>query len=113
MIEIVPSEHAREVLRGKREFTDFEKATLIWNSPIASLDEKIESLRELAGRTEDETLKKQIRERLEYEKKAFELFVENDGGNSGVVMPPGIPFDLCDNMSSINPGDFNCVFKIN
>ena len=35
------------------------------------------------------------------------------GGNSGVVMPPGIPFDLCDNMSSINPGDFNCVFKIN
>lgn len=79
MIEIVPSEHAREVLRGKREFTDFEKATLIWNSPIASLDEKIESLRELAGRTEDETLKKQIRERLEYEKKAFELFVENDG----------------------------------
>ena len=69
MIEIVPSEHAREVLRGKREFTDFEKATLIWNSPIASFDEKIESLRELAGRTEDETLKKQIRERLEYEKK--------------------------------------------
>lgn len=40
MIEIVPSEHAREVLRGKREFTDFEKATLIWNSPIASFDEK-------------------------------------------------------------------------
>ena len=40
MFEIVPSEHAREVLRGKREFTDFEKATLIWNSPIASFDEK-------------------------------------------------------------------------
>lgn len=79
MIEIVPSKHARDALKGKKEFTDFEKATLIWNSPIASLDEKLDSLRELAESTEDDTLKKQIEERLEYEKKAFELFIENDG----------------------------------
>lgn len=37
MIEIIPSKHAREALQGKRIFTDFEKATLIWNSPIANI----------------------------------------------------------------------------
>ena len=53
MIEIVPSRHSREALKGRKEFTDFEKATLIWNSPISLFDEKLDSLKELAEITDD------------------------------------------------------------
>lgn len=77
MIEIIPSKHAREALQGKRVFTDFEKATLIWNSPIANIKEKFASLKELSEITNDMMLKKQIEERIEYEKKAYDKFVEN------------------------------------
>lgn len=78
MIEIIPSKHAREALQGKRVFTDFEKATLIWNSPIANIKEKLASLEELSEITNDMILKKQIEERIEYEKKAYDKFVENE-----------------------------------
>lgn len=73
MIEIIPSEHARNVLQGKRDFTDSEKATLIWNSPIASREEKLESLEELLRTTNGEILIKQIEERLDYERKSFTI----------------------------------------
>ena len=81
MIEMIPSKHAREALQGKRVFTDFEKATLIWNSPIANIKEKLASLEELSEITNDMILKKQIEERIEYEKKAYDKFVQNENSN--------------------------------
>lgn len=77
MIEIIPSAYARKKLNGERVFTDFEKATLIWNSPIANIKEKIESLKELSSITDDEKLKQQITERLAYEDVAQRMFVDN------------------------------------
>lgn len=54
MIEIIPSEYARNILKDKRTFTDFEKATLIWNSPIATCRERLDSLGEQDGDDEHE-----------------------------------------------------------
>lgn len=77
MIEIVPSNWMREYLKNKKEFTDWEKATLIWNAPNATWREIISSLKELADCTNDDMLRKQITERIEYERKALMLFGAN------------------------------------
>lgn len=34
--KMVPSKYMREYLKDKTEFTDWEKATLIWNSPVCT-----------------------------------------------------------------------------
>ena len=78
---MIPSKHAREALQGKRVFTDFEKATLIWNSPIANIKEKLASLEELSEITNDMILKGQIEERIGYEKKAYDKFIENENSH--------------------------------
>lgn len=61
-------------------FTDFQKATLIWNAPGRLRQEILDALEELSEETRDETLRRQINERLDYEKKAFEIFIHNQTG---------------------------------
>lgn len=81
MFELVPSEWMRKYLKEQgREFSDKEKAALIWNAPNRTLSERLEALEELARGSSDETLKKQIKERSEYEAAAFETFKENPDG---------------------------------
>ncbi len=66
MFELIPSKTMREYLKAQgREFTDFEKAALIWNAPHRTLSERIAALEELAESTSDELLKTQIAERIE------------------------------------------------
>lgn len=77
MIEIIPSKWMREYLKDKKVFTDWEKATLIWNAPNVTWKEIISSLKELAGDTRDDLLRKQITERMEYERKALALYGAN------------------------------------
>ena len=66
--ELIPSKDVREYLLEKgRVFTDFEKATLIYNHSGMCYEEKLLKLKELMEITNDASLKKQIRERIEYD----------------------------------------------
>lgn len=79
MFELIPSQYMRECYRELNfTFTDFQKATLIWNSPGKKRQEILDALKELAADTKDFCTKRQIQERLDYERKAFEKFKEND-----------------------------------
>lgn len=78
MFELVPSEYMRNYFKKVGfTFTDFQKATLIWNMPGKLWKEKLNALRELAESTDDALTRKQITERVEAEEKKKRLFDEN------------------------------------
>lgn len=61
MFELVPSACMRAYFEELHfEFTDFQKATLIWNAPNKSWKERLEALCELAETTEDANIRQQI-----------------------------------------------------
>ena len=65
--DLIPSKYIQEIMsRSNFELTDFNMATIIWNSE-KNYYEKLQSLKEIADNTEDKMLKKQIRERIDYE----------------------------------------------
>lgn len=67
MQEIIKSKDVRKYLQEKNFcFTDFEKATLIYNSDW-SIPEKHQALSELLEGTEDELLRVQIQERITWD----------------------------------------------
>ena len=80
LVQLVPSQWMEKYLKGRKKFTDWEKATLIWNAPNTTLSNRLASLEVLAKRTLDEILKEQIRDRIIYEKEAYMLFVAIDKG---------------------------------
>lgn len=87
MFETVPSEWMRKYLKAQgRELSDKEKAALIWNAPNHTLSEKLEALEELSRGSSDEALKKQIKERVEYENAALEALKENPNGEAFYVV---------------------------
>ena len=66
--ELIPSKDVREYLKEKGHvFTDFEKATLIYNHSEMSFTEKAVYLKGLMEQTENETLKEEIQDRLSYD----------------------------------------------
>lgn len=66
MLELIPSKDMRKYLAEQgREFSDFEKATLIYNSWGNKKSEIEQALRELALSTQDEKLIRQINEMFE------------------------------------------------
>lgn len=78
MFELVPSKYMREFYKETGVvFTDFQKATLIWNAPGKTRQEILDGLKELADTTEDEKTRKQIYERLAFEEKLFSAFIDN------------------------------------
>ena len=86
MFEVVASNWMRDYLKGKREFTDWEKATLIWNSPVHIWRERLDSLKELAAMIEDDVLKRQIDERISFEERGYQLFIRNQDKNYVYVL---------------------------
>lgn len=64
-------------LYGEKTVNDFLKARDIWNQSDTELEKKLSALKELAERTEDDIVKRQIGERLEVEQKKKELFFDN------------------------------------
>lgn len=81
MFELVPSDWMRKYLREQcREFSDWERAALIWNAPNRTLSEKLEALKELECDLFDDKLKAQIKERLEYEDAVIKAMKENPNG---------------------------------
>ena len=55
MIKLVPSKQIQEYLDEIHfTFTDFEKATLIWNNHLTTKEEKLIALKEMMNSTKDE-----------------------------------------------------------
>ena len=61
LVEMIPSKWMREYLRDKKDFTDREKATLIWNAPNVTWENCVASLNVLEERTRDIVLKEQLK----------------------------------------------------
>lgn len=81
MFELVPSEWMRKNLKEQgRELSDMEKSALIWNAPDRTLSERLEALKELAHGSSDDELKKQIKERLDYEAAVMVALKQNPNG---------------------------------
>lgn len=78
MYELIPSKTMRKYLKSVNfEFDDFESATLIWNAPDKMWEEKLDEIKKRADTTKNEVLKKQINERIQFEKKEFDVFQDN------------------------------------
>lgn len=95
MFELVQSQWMREYFEEIGfAFTDFQKATLIWNAPGRLRQEILDALEELSEETRDETLRRQINGRLDYEKKAFEIFIHNQTGKY-VYVVENMEYESC------------------
>lgn len=78
----IPSKQVENYLKEQGVvFSDFEKATLLWNNECGKRQEILDALLELAGQTTDEKLRMQIEERLRYEENMVAAFLENPDGN--------------------------------
>lgn len=78
MFELVSSDYMKKYFEEVGfSFTDFQKATLIWNMPGKLWEERLDALRELAQSADDARTRKQITERVEAEEKKRRLFDEN------------------------------------
>lgn len=81
MIDITMSDDYRKFLEEQNyKFTDFQTATLVWNDPMKSRQQKLTALALLRDTTKDIVLKKQLTERIEYENKLFDTFKDNSKG---------------------------------
>lgn len=81
MFELIPSDFMRDLFEKKGfAFTDFQKATLIWNMPDKNWEQRIDALKELVAESEDEVLKGQIWDRITYEVMALRKFKDNASG---------------------------------
>lgn len=69
--------------RGYKELgvklSDWNQATLIWNKPFTLRKDTMKALSELWRKTLDVKLKKQIKERIDYEEQIVACFQENYG----------------------------------
>lgn len=81
MFELIPSKDMRKYLAEQgREFSEFEKATLTYNSRGHKKSEIEHALRELALSTQDEKLIKQINEMFEDNERRLEAFINRKDG---------------------------------
>ena len=81
MYELVPSKTMREYLASVDfKFNDFQRAALIWNKPDMLWKERLEAIEKLADTTKDEDLKRQIKERVQFEKREWSAFLDNVSG---------------------------------
>lgn len=69
---LIPSRYIRDELRKHGyQLSDLNKATMLWNADtlMLSYSEKLSELKKLCDSTNDDLLKKQIGQRLDYESK--------------------------------------------
>lgn len=75
MFELIDSNYTRNRFEDIGfQLNDWQKATLIWNKPNVSREDRISALKKLASETADVNLKFQIKQRVIYEEKAMEQF---------------------------------------
>lgn len=74
MISKEQSEYFRKI---GFKFSDKQKAALIWGAPDCPLENKLSLLNKISESTDDDILKRQISERINYENKIMAVFKEN------------------------------------
>lgn len=75
MFEVIDSNYTRNRYEEIGfQLSDFQQATLIWNKPNITRQERLSALTELAVKTEDVNLRCQIGERIVYEEKVMKQF---------------------------------------
>lgn len=80
MYELIPSAYMRKFFEEKGfELTDWQKATLIWNAPDKTWEERVSALNEHLKSVSDAKLSKQIIQRIDFENSKLNRFMENDG----------------------------------
>ena len=73
----IPSADVRKNIHETRHhFTDWECATIIWNSKTPLMN-RHDEIRKIAAETSDDSLRKQIKERISYDLDALNLFEDN------------------------------------
>lgn len=80
---LIPSRYIRDELRKHGyQLSDLNKATMLWNTDtlMLSYSEKLSELKKLCDSTNDDLLKKQIGQRLDYESKKLERIKDNFSG---------------------------------
>lgn len=78
-VDFISKDVREYMVENGLEFTDFEKAVLIYNSDL-TVNEKHTRLEAIAADTADETLKAQIAERLRVDKEDMDAFYNNSEG---------------------------------
>ncbi len=80
MYDLIPSAYMKKLF-SEKDFglNEWQKATLIWNAPDKTWEEKLLFLKELSEFTSDEELREQIVQRIDYENTMLQRFMENDG----------------------------------
>lgn len=79
MYDFIKSNFMKEYLESINfEFTDTQKATVIWNNPDFTLYEKLSKLKEIVNETGDEKLQEEILDRINYEKEKYDAVIENN-----------------------------------
>lgn len=97
MKKLIPSKEVRELIeRTGREFSDFEKAVLIYNGDLPYY-EKLDMLKELSKSTKDSTLKAMLEERVSKDEEDSECFAKNTEGYVYIL-----------NSEEFAPEDFYC-----
>lgn len=87
MLEIIDSNYTRNRYEEIGfQLSDFQKATLIWNKPNTTRQERLSALAELAIKTDDVDLKSQIDERIFYEEKVMKQFKHDSGSETLYVV---------------------------
>lgn len=79
MLDFISKDVREYMEQNNLEFTDFEKAALIFHSGLPVL-KRLELLEQLAEKTEDLSLREQIHARLDYERENMEAFRNNTEG---------------------------------
>lgn len=80
---LIPSRYIRDELsKHGYQLSDLNKATMLWNADtlMLSYSEKLSELKKLCDSTNDDLLKKQIGQRLDYESKKLERIKDNFSG---------------------------------
>lgn len=79
--KLIPSRYIREELsKNGFQLSDDNKATMIWNDEQLSYAEKLSELQKLCDSTDDEILKQQLRQRIDFENKKLERLKDNSSG---------------------------------
>jgi len=80
MFELIPSKDVRDYLKEiGHQFTDAEKATIVYNT-VEEVTRRDDMLKRIAESTNDRELKAQIEERLDFDKRSWLQFAEDDQG---------------------------------
>lgn len=80
---LIPSRYIRDELRKHGyQLSDLNKATMLWNADtlMLSYSENLSELKKLCESTNDDLLKKQIGQRLDYESKKLERIKDDFSG---------------------------------